>query len=48
MQCTRNQQMLLWSLSVLDCLEVVVEMYSRVMLNEPGKWGVVILVQIVK
>ena len=47
-QCTAQQQVLLWSLSVLDCLEVVVEMYSKVAFNEPGKWGMVILVQMLK
>jgi hypothetical protein len=38
----------LWSLSLLDCVEVAMEIMSEMALREPGKWAVVILLQIIK
>ena len=40
--------MLLWSLSLLDCLEVAMEITSGMAFKEAGKWAVVILLQIIK
>ena len=47
-QFSSSHQRLLWQLSVLECVEVAVEMTSHLVFNEPGKWGVVILLQLVK
>ncbi len=47
-QCSSLQQSLLWSLSVLECMEVGVEVSCEMVFSEAGKWGVVILMQIVK
>ena len=37
--------MLLWLLTLLDTLEVAVEMMSQRLFREPGKWAMVILMQ---
>ena len=47
-QFTPKQQFLLWALSLLDCVEVAVEMMSEVAFREAGKWVIVTLLQIVK
>ena len=47
-QCSVEQQVLLWLLSLLDTLEVAVEMMSQHLFREPGKWGMVILLQIIR
>ena len=40
--------MLLWALSLLDCVEVAIEILSEMAFREVGKWGVVFLLQIVR
>ena len=42
------QQRLLWLLSLLDTVEVAVEIMSEMKLGEPGKYAVVFLMQIIK
>ena len=39
LQYTSRQQMLLWALSLLDCVEVAVETVSQMAFREAGKWG---------
>ncbi|XP_064399974.1 peroxisomal membrane protein PEX16-like isoform X2 [Halichondria panicea] len=43
--CSKEQQVLLWLLTLLDTLEVAVEMISQRLFQEPGKWAMVILMQ---
>ena len=38
----------MWTLSVLESVEVMVEVLGEVVMREPGKWLTVILVQCVK
>lgn len=38
----------MWVLAALECTEVMVEVTSEVVMREPGKWAVVILLQCVK
>ena len=47
-QFSAKQQRLLWSLSLLDCVEVAIEITSGMAFSEPGKWAVVMLLQIIK
>ena len=47
-QCSREQQSLLWCLSFLDTVEVAVEVLTQRFAGEPSKWGVVILMQIIR
>ena len=38
----------MWFLAVLECIEVMLEMTSEVVMREPGKWAVVIVIQCMK
>ena len=38
----------MWLLAALECVEVMVEVTSELVMREPGKWAVVILIQCVK
>ena len=38
----------MWLLAALECVEVMVEVTSELVMREPGKWAVVILLQCVK
>ena len=47
-QCPQQQQKVLWLLSLLDCVEVAVEVLAHKYLGEPSKWGVVIIMQLIR
>ena len=38
----------MWLLAVVECMEVMVEVMSELVMREPGKWVVVILMQCMK
>ena len=43
-----RHQMLLWCLALLDSVEVVCEVFMEQLMREPGKYGMVVLVQALK
>ena len=47
-QCSPHEQRLLWILSLLDCVEVTIEMMTQRFSGDAGKWGVVILMQFMR
>ena len=38
----------MWLLAALECMEVMVEVTSELVMREPGKWAMVIILQCVK
>jgi len=48
LQCPQVQQRLLWFLSLLDCVEVALEVLTQRYLGEPSKWGAVIVMQLIR
>ena len=46
LQCSAQQQSLLWCLSLLDTVEVAIEVLTQRFAGEPSKWGVIILMQL--
>lgn len=45
---SHGHQRLLWCLAILETIEVVFEVFMEQLMNEPGKYGAVILVQCIK
>lgn len=38
----------MWLLAAVECMEVMVEITTELLVREPGKWAVVILMQFMK